>query len=89
MYKYEEIDDELFEIFKESAKGYSTSLKLALIDNNLAEIRAVTHTIKGSAGSFGFDNIAEIAKNIQTDIDETKNFSNTDSLNLLKMLDEI
>ncbi len=68
----EAVDDELIEIFRESAANYNAALKTALAKKDWGELRKVAHTVKGSAASFGFFEISRRAGIVQSVIDEEK-----------------
>lgn len=65
-----ELDEELVMIFKTSAQQYSRALKEALDTENWVLLRQTAHTIKGSAGSFGFDAVSKQAALVDTAVDE-------------------
>ncbi len=66
----EEVDDELMAIFRESAMNYSTTLQSALDGKDWEALRRTAHTIKGSAASFGFNEVSKKAEAVQSAVDE-------------------
>ncbi|MBT4082002.1 MAG: response regulator [Gammaproteobacteria bacterium] len=62
------IDDELMELFYERIAEHSKVIRAALAQEDWAELRMAVHTIKGSAATFGFFEIGEIAKEMQQQI---------------------
>lgn len=67
---YEEVDTELLNIFRESAAGYHHTLQEALQNSEWETVRSTAHTVKGSAASFGFDNLSTKAAALQQSIDQ-------------------
>jgi HPt (histidine-containing phosphotransfer) domain-containing protein len=66
----EEVDDELIAIFKESASKYLQQLKQGAGAEDWEQVRGVSHTLKGTAASFGFPHISKLASDLQNLIDE-------------------
>ena len=65
----EEVDDELIEIFKESASKYLDDLKKGLVEEDWEGVRKISHTIKGTAASFGFPHCSKLAAELQVMVD--------------------
>ena len=75
-------DDEVFmeelkQQFRENVAENSTKLESLLKENKFADIATIAHDIKGTAGLFGFDEGADIAKKLQLaaqneDVDQTR-----------------
>ncbi len=65
----QEVDEELMAIFKQSAANYHAALNTALDNSEWEALRKTAHTVKGSAGSFGFTLIAQKAETLQLAID--------------------
>ncbi len=59
-----EVDDELMEIFLNSASSYRDQLMSALSHKDWEQLRQTAHTIKGSAHSFGFPELSERSKQV-------------------------
>lgn len=73
-------------IISESMRQYRSSfsekranIKQALDSNDWAELKSQVHKIKGSAGSYGFDNISQISGEIATHL-EVRDYENVQSL---------
>ncbi len=66
----EAIDDELMAVFRESAANYTHALKNALSKRAWEELRKTAHTVKGSAASFGFNEISRKAEVLLSVLDE-------------------
>ncbi len=60
----EEVDDELMEIFRESAGSDRLQLVVALANEDWKQVKEIAHPIKGSGTSFGFPTLTEKAKDV-------------------------
>lgn len=76
-----EIDSELKEIipsFLERKQKDVLRLETLIKDEDFAGLKAIGHELKGTCGSYGFDVLAKIAQNIETQAVE----QDIDKLNL-------
>jgi len=62
--EFQEIDDEMMVIFRESAVKYRAEMMKALADKDWGQVRATAHTVKGSAASFGFPELSRMGMGI-------------------------
>jgi HPt (histidine-containing phosphotransfer) domain-containing protein len=65
-----EVDDELMAIYIDSCTKNRAKLTTALADQEWSEVRAVAHSIKGSAISFGYPALSVRAETVQQAFDE-------------------
>jgi HPt (histidine-containing phosphotransfer) domain-containing protein len=56
---------ELVEVFVETTSSDLAKLESALMDNETQQVVEAAHSIKGAAGSLGFDDAHELAKKIE------------------------
>jgi hemerythrin-like metal-binding protein len=68
----EEVDNELIAIFKESTSSYLEQLRQRLSDKDWNGVREVSHTLKGTAASFGFPHCSKLASELQAAIDDNR-----------------
>ncbi len=61
----QEFMEELKQEFIQKLKDEFPKIPELLKENNFSEIRRIAHDIKGTAGTFGFDEGSEIAKELQ------------------------
>jgi signal transduction histidine kinase/DNA-binding response OmpR family regulator len=71
--KNNESDSVDFKIrFTESLTKLLADLDSAKTENNWDEIKSITHQLKGAAGSFGYESITELSKNLERTLNENK-----------------
>jgi len=68
----EEVDDELMAIFIDSITKNREKLKAALSEKAWPALRETAHTVKGSAASFGYPELSNIAEALQFALDEER-----------------
>ena len=68
----EEVDDELMAIFIDSTTKNREKLKTALSEKAWPALRETAHTVKGSAASFGYPELSNIAEALQFALDEER-----------------
>ncbi len=68
----EEIDDDLMEIFFNSMERNREKILMAIEALDWSEIRDLSHSIKGSAASFGFEKLSKSAEALQVAMDEER-----------------
>lgn len=73
----------LFEMFIESATDSMISLKSAIESHDYEQIKQHTHSIKGSAANIMLDEVANIAKEIETSAINSSNINYEDKYKLL------
>lgn len=56
---------ELLVDFVSAMRQRSTDLKTALADGHLDELRRQAHQLKGAAGGYGFDEVSEVAAELE------------------------
>lgn len=56
---------ELVELFVTTTRSDIDKIKTGLNENNSADAAAASHSIKGAAGNLGFDEMFELAKNME------------------------
>jgi HPt (histidine-containing phosphotransfer) domain-containing protein len=56
---------DLIPIFKEETEKNLNLLKEAIYNKDFEKIQFISHKIKGSSGSYGFDKISKLAKQIE------------------------
>ena len=59
------IDDELMEVFLESFKERFEGIKNAMDKNEAEMLRKEAHALKGSGGTFGFDVVSKLSKDLE------------------------
>ncbi|HXG31311.1 MAG TPA: Hpt domain-containing protein [Thermodesulfobacteriota bacterium] len=64
VYVDSELED-LIPIFLENRHKDVEEIRRLLKEGNLGEIRRLGHSMKGSGGGYGFDEISEIGRNIE------------------------
>ena len=74
----------LLEVFLEGAKESLALLRSAIDENNLEEIYKSAHAIKGSAGNLTLNEIADLAKEIETSAKEEKEIDYAGKFEALK-----
>jgi len=65
-----EIDADLMEIFLEEMRGRIDLLYQYRRDDQVEELKDLIHRIKGTGGSFGYQEVTEIALRIESNMDE-------------------
>ncbi len=68
----EVVDDELLEIFKESAAGYRQGLQAALELEDWPQVKEFAHIVKSTGASFGFPVLTEKATMLCDDYDNDR-----------------
>jgi len=68
----EEVDDELMAIFREGVVESRDKLTEAFSNKVWSDVRAVAHRVKGSAVSFGYPELSQMAEALQFAIDEER-----------------
>ena len=85
-----EVDEELMEIFRDSTVANKDKLTAALSDKDWSEVRATAHTIKGSAASFGFPELSNVAARLQSVLDKEQVGQASElTMNLLLEMDKV
>jgi HPt (histidine-containing phosphotransfer) domain-containing protein len=56
---------DLIPIFKEETEKNLNLLKEAIYNKDFEKIQFISHKIKGSCGSYGFDKVSKLAKQIE------------------------
>ena len=66
----DEVDDELMAIFFESASKNREKITNALSQQDWKQLKEIAHTVKGSAASFGYPELSNLAATVQTAFDD-------------------
>ncbi|MFA3790893.1 ATP-binding protein [Aliiglaciecola sp. SL4] len=78
--------ERLIEDYKNSFESKIADMQAAADLQDWHQVQQLMHKLKGSAGSYGFDRISELAKQVEDNVTQ-EHFSNAiDSLNQLKQL---
>ena len=67
-----EVDEELMAIFVESSRNNHEKLSKAFAEQQWEAVRAVAHSVKGSAASFGYPQLSALAEQVQFAVDEER-----------------
>ncbi|MCX7810758.1 MAG: Hpt domain-containing protein [Leptospiraceae bacterium] len=76
--------EDLIPLFKQETQKNLELLKQAIQNKDFEGIRFISHKIKGSCGSYGFDYMSKLAKQIE---DNSKNERSIETIN--KIFDEL